>query len=296
MEQRSYGEDRRVLERGKASGDDLCVLSWNLLADGLAESGGFSRAPAGSLVWASRFPRIVEALTEGDGAGRGADLIALQEVDRFHDLEARLRPLGYAGLWVPKATGRDGPCVFFHRERFALRWSRPLRFVTAEGASATQVAVMAALEDLRNGRPLLVATTHLKAKPGFEAVREHQAQQLLAAVKEALAQLEPGTQLIVTADLNDTPDSAAYKQLVSDGSLTSAYAELLGEEAPWTTWKVRSSGEVRRTIDYIFTGPTLRPEAVLLPPPMEMVDEARLPSERYPSDHLCLWARLRATD
>jgi nocturnin len=83
--------------------------------------------------------------------------------------------------------------------------------------------------------------------------------------------------------------------MLKDGQLSSAYAAAgRGEEAEWTTWKVRDSGEVRRTIDYLFFGAhTLQPVTILSPPPSALIDENRLPSWRYPSDHLSLMAHFK---
>ena len=79
--------------------------------------------------------------------------------------------------------------------------------------------------------------------------------------------------------------------------LVSAHAAIdEGSEAGWTTWKVRSSGEVQRTIDYLFYHPgTMRPLSVLEPPAPDVIDEERLPSWRYPSDHLSLLVRFERT-
>ncbi len=269
------------------------VFTWNLLADKLAESGGFVKTPLDSLSWGSRMDAIIGQILSGEHSGHIPDVICLQEVDHFADsLEPALDRAGYSGTFVPKAEGRDGCCVFWKRERFVLRWVRPLRYLNEQGADATQVALLVALTDLLDDRALLVATTHLKAKTGFEWQREHQAGQLRKALMDAAWQLGPGTGVVVGGDFNDVPWSPAYRAMLDGGQLCSAYAAAgQGEEAPWTTWKVRNSGEVRRTIDYLFFGPEkLRPAAVLSPPALALIDPNRLPSWRYPSDHLSLMA------
>lgn len=287
----SYARDRAL--HGAPTPDGFSLLTWNVLADYLAESGGFTRAPAESLRWDARGAQLIAQVLDGEGRGATPDLVCLQEVDRFAEFEAPLHAAGYSGAWVGKAAGRDGCCVFYRRERFALRWVRPLRYLNAEGRNATQVALLLALLDRRrDDAPLLVATTHLKAKVGHEAIREAQAQQLRAACLTAAAELGPGVGVVVCGDFNDVPDSPAHRALRAGDQLESAYVACAGAEPDWTTWKVRAAGEVRRTIDYVFTNRALRPTAVLLPPPADAIDAARLPGWRYPSDHLSLLVHL----
>jgi len=283
----SYANDRTL--HGAPTPEGFSLLTWNVLADYLAESGGFLHAPAEALRWGTRGAQLIAQVLDGEGRGATPDVVCLQEVDRFAELEAPLHAAGYSGAWVGKAAGRDGCCVFYRRERFALRWVRPLRYLDAEGRNATQVALLLALLDRRRGdAPLLVVTTHLKAKVGNEAVREAQAQQLRAACSTAAAELDPSAGVVVCGDFNDVPGSSAYRAIRGDGELESAYVRCAGAEAEWTTWKVRAAGEVRRTIDYVFSNAALRPTAVLLPPPQGAIEAERLPGWRYPSDHLSL--------
>jgi len=64
-------------------------------------------------------------------------------------------------------------------------------------------------------------------------------------------------------------------------------------EPPYTTWKVRSEGEQKHAIDYIFfSRNNFTVKAVLDLPDAAQVGEDRLPSWGYPSDHLALAADL----
>lgn len=79
----------------------LSVLTFNVLADGLAQNGAFSRAPAACLAWPARLPLLAAEL-----ARSSADLLCLQEVNRLDELLAAL-PVHYsrrgAAAWLPKA-------------------------------------------------------------------------------------------------------------------------------------------------------------------------------------------------
>ena len=292
MSEPSYALDRELFETAPASPRAWTLFTWNVLAAELGESGGFIEAPPESLPWDVRRGPILEQVLSGEHAAT-PDLICLQEVDRFADtFEPALREAGYVGAYVPKAHGRDGCCLAWRRERFALRWSRPLRYLDSEGRNGTQVGVLAALDDTVTGTPLLAATTHLKAKVGHEAVRAGQARQLRAVTLQERDRLGPEAGLVIAGDFNDVPGSPAHAVLVGDGrELQSAWVTCAGAEPTWTTWKIRASGEECRTIDYVFHSPALRPTAVLQPPPRDHVEAGRLPGRRYPSDHLSLLVR-----
>lgn len=56
----------------------LRVLSWNILADGLAQHGDFVNAPPEVLAWEYRLPRIVREIAEAR-----PDIVALQEANHY---------------------------------------------------------------------------------------------------------------------------------------------------------------------------------------------------------------------
>ncbi|MEZ6186223.1 MAG: endonuclease/exonuclease/phosphatase family protein [Planctomycetota bacterium] len=209
----------RALHPGPPEGSaGFSLLTWNVLADALAESGGFVRAPQGSLAWEARRDALLGLVLAGEGSGRPPDVVCLQEVDRFADaFEPALRAAGYASLFVPKADGRDGCCLAFRRERFALRWAEPRRYLDAHGQNQVQHALLVALDDLRGEPPLLVATTHFKAKLEHAALRAAQARQLGGWARAAQARLGPDARLVVAGDLNDVPESAALAALRAVG-------------------------------------------------------------------------------
>ena len=70
---------------------DIKVMTWNILADKLADS--FDRVPKEYLTWEHRFPLMVEHIQT-----QAPHIVCLQEVDRFDDIMAAL-------------TDYDGKCV-----------------------------------------------------------------------------------------------------------------------------------------------------------------------------------------
>ena len=75
----------------------LRVLSWNTLADGLAQLGRFSRCPSTALRWPLRRELVLREIGRS-----GADVACLQEVNRPEELEPRLREAGYDGAFWAK--------------------------------------------------------------------------------------------------------------------------------------------------------------------------------------------------
>ena len=93
----------------------LRVLSWNTLADGLAQLGRFSRCPEGALSWPRRRALVLREIERS-----GADIACLQEVNRPGDLEPPLREAGYDGaFWAkPVSPAARLGCVHFFFFRF----------------------------------------------------------------------------------------------------------------------------------------------------------------------------------
>ena len=102
----------------------LTLLSWNVLADGLAQSGRWAHCPPDDLEWAARQPGL---LAEVDAAG--ADIVCLQEANHWESWWAgALADRGYeAAFWVkpgsPAARAGappDGCAVAWKRDRFTV--------------------------------------------------------------------------------------------------------------------------------------------------------------------------------
>ncbi|KAG4965404.1 hypothetical protein JHK85_040379 [Glycine max] len=94
------------------------VLSYNILADYLAldhRTKLYFHIPRHILDWQWRKRSIIFELGLWS-----ADILCLQEVDRFHELEEELKPKGYSGIWKMR-TGNpvDGCAIFWRNSRFS---------------------------------------------------------------------------------------------------------------------------------------------------------------------------------
>jgi nocturnin len=101
---------------------DLTLLSWNVLADGLAQTGRWAHCPPALLEWGTRAPAL---LAEVDAAG--ADVVCLQECNHYDDHWApAMAARGYEGAFWAKpgspaaraGAPPDGCAVFWRASRF----------------------------------------------------------------------------------------------------------------------------------------------------------------------------------
>lgn len=289
---------------------DVTVLHWNILAQSLCFDDGkpaFIGVKNAEMVlsWEYRKPQIMAVMLE-----YAPDFICAVEVDKFEELLAELRTHGYDGIFAQKCADdhADGCAIFYKPSDWTLRktyWKKLVR-------GHSQIALYGYFRSLaRKGRietGLTIVSTHLKAKPGFEALRE---QQLLNVVRgaysDALVPLSadgvpdyaqrPFNNIIVTGDFNDVPTSAALKHHANvDGlGFEDTYHNCGGKPGEFTTYKQRAT-IVQRVIDYIIfksdvmlcVGTLKHPEATDLPD--------MLPADYYPSDHIALIASFRFTD
>ncbi|KAJ3070772.1 Nocturnin [Rhizoclosmatium hyalinum] len=282
-------------------------MQWNLLADSLCGSEGskgFERAPPESLPWEFRKNRILEHILELDPT-----ILCVQELDEPHFddwILPSLKSIGFDGVFEKKPNSVDGSAVFVNSERFSIASTKSIRYsaspssdpptVPTDLAPQNQKALIVQLLDKHSSRPLIVTVTHLKAEKNDlgESIRYQEMKTLLDSLLSDYG--TTSTPIIIAADLNATPTSNHYPArvypLIEQHSLgmRSSYANGRGAdgEPEYTTWKVRKGQESRHTIDYIFYRVNCGLEVVsMLDMPVD-VDDDRIPSFRYPSDHFSL--------
>ncbi|XP_067850279.1 nocturnin-like isoform X2 [Heptranchias perlo] len=273
------------------------VLQWNILAQALGEwKDNFIKCPREALNWSERKYLILEEILT-----YRPDILCLQEVDHYFDtFQPVLSGLGYHSTFFPKPSspcldvehnnGPDGCALFFLRERFELIDSATIRLV-ARMLQTNQVAIVQTLRCIETSRVFCVAVTHLKACSGWERFRSSQGCDLLQNLESITN--GAGIPLIVCGDFNAEPTEDVYKQFTKSSlNLNSAY-KLLSEdgqsEPPFTTWKIRPSGESCHTLDYIwYSQHAFSVNRLLTLPTEEQIGPNRLPSFHYPSDHLSL--------
>ncbi|MBN3306576.1 NOCT protein, partial [Amia calva] len=273
------------------------VMQWNILAQALGEGkDSFVQCPLEALNWAERKYLILEEILM-----YRPDVLCLQEVDHYFDtFQPILTSLGYHSSFYPKPwspcldvehnNGPDGCALFFNRDRFELVDSINIRLV-AMMLKTNQVAIAQTLRCKESGRLFCVAVTHLKARSGWEVFRCAQGLDLLQNLQSITEGM--GIPLLICGDFNAEPTEDVYRRFANSSlNLNSAYKLLSHDgqsEPPYTTWKIRPSGESCHTLDYIwYSQHAFSVDSVLVFPTEEEIGPNRLPSYNYPSDHLSL--------
>ncbi len=235
----------------------------------------------------------------------------MQEVDHFSFLDTTLGSFGYRGLFFPKpdspalyakdSNGPDGCALFCKRNKVQVLSEESIVLKDVNGWNTNQVCVICTFkwlpQNADQGFEFAVATTHLKAKRGWDQLRYEQGSDLLKHLRERFY----SKPVIVCGDFNAEETEPVYKAFRECPlNLRSAYtlmSESKKAEPPYTTWKIRGGGEkdldVCRTIDYIwYSKEKLKVKALLSIPSGEDIGPGRLPSFTYPSDHFSLAADL----
>jgi endonuclease/exonuclease/phosphatase family metal-dependent hydrolase len=225
-----------------------------------------------------------------------ADVIGVQEalVTMLRDLDARLP--GFARVGVGRADGREKgefSAILYRTDRLALVdsgtfWLSPTPEVPGSkgwDAAIERVATWTRFRDRRTGCPFLHLNTH------FDHIGEEARQESARLIRRRLAALANGLPVIVTGDLNSTPESGGYRILTRDtipGALApladAMTASRTGHYGPTSTWTAFKAIEPGRRIDYI-----------LVSPRVTVLSHGILPDSwdgRFPSDHLPVLASL----
>lgn len=248
------------------------VMQWNMLADQLAEN--FPRVNRDVLSWERRLELVKGEIERAD-----ADLVCLEEVDNYADIESFLLPKGYEGVYRKKdGWHRDGTAIFVRSSQFLIESQHSAVF----SGGKRQVYVSLLLRHKQTDMQFVVIATHLKSGVQFESHREREVQQILQHLETYSA-----LPVILAGDFNSEPDNAVYR-LLQTAAFSSAYWDTVvpAQEPPFTTFKYRQSLE-KFTIDYIWLRRFRTCRYLSLPSESEM-DPSGLPCANYPSDHLAL--------
>jgi len=276
-----------LVGKGK-SRPSLRVLQWNQLSQTLGtQNDGFVRCPLPALEWRTRRWRLLEELVRHQ-----PDILCLQEVDHFPLVQRALSSLGYDGhfvakpdspcIYLPSNSGPDGCALFYRRDQWEMVGQLHSRILEVWHVQSNQVAVAVNLRNLETQNEVCVATTHLKARSGalLATLRNEQGKDLLAW----LSTVKQHRPLILTGDFNADPSEAVVRTIKEE--LASAYPD----STPFTTWKIRETGEQKSTLDYIFHSAGIQASATLDMPTEQQIGIDRLPSLAFPSDHLSMVA------
>jgi nocturnin len=292
-------------------------MTWNILADGLAQGGNFAHVeePDTALAWERRGPQILAIVRALD-----PDVLCMQELNHWKDTFEPVLCFGgpFAGVYTPTngdvaarlCGDADGEGLLYRRDRLTLVASRVVRFDPRHN----QRGIIAVLREVRDPSVVwVVSTCHLKAKgdPTSREMRLVQAGKMLAEIKDTLSMLPPTAVPVLCGDMNEAPPKGAgercvYDLISSKSEFRSAYAAVSAVgateamETGISTLKYRSAevGEAssaptvsKRIIDYIWCDHRRGTvQNVLALPTEDEIGPKGLPTATFPSDHVPLVA------
>lgn len=216
------------------------VLTWNVLAQQLTHNivdgnrvSSFEKVPDEYLEWEHRKPLFEQEFFKRDQKTDELfwDVICMQEFTCHKELfEGRGEADRYESHIMQRKHWTNA--IYFNPAKFAVLGKEDVKYVDPETqAQQTQGFISVLLQCRKTLQKFYVYTTHLKAKKGFEIVRENQAKQL---VEHAQAQSHP---VILCGDWNDVPDSLALSVVRGTEGIRSAAGE--AGEPDYTTHKYR---------------------------------------------------------
>jgi endonuclease/exonuclease/phosphatase family metal-dependent hydrolase len=233
--------------------------------------------------WANRKARVASMVRF-----HGADVVGLQEAlrNQIADLEAALPHFGWFG--TGRSAARDGEhcAVLFRRDRlevlaestFWLSETPEVAGSQAWDAALPRIVTWGKLRDRRTSAVFHLFNTHFDHRG--ETARRESARLLLRKVAEIAG---PAGPVVVTGDLNTTPDSEPYRILTTGegargGLVDALHASSCPNHGPTSSWNGFKAIQPGRRIDFI-----------LVRPPVAVLQHGILSDTfdgRFPSDHL----------
>ncbi|XP_061356263.1 carbon catabolite repressor protein 4 homolog 6-like [Gastrolobium bilobum] len=192
------------------------VLSYNILADYLAldhRNKLYFHIPHYMLDWQWRKRNIIFELGLWS-----ADVMCLQEVDRFHELVEELKLKGYHGIWKMR-TGNpvDGCAIFWRTSRFNLLYEECIEFnKLGLRDNVAQICVLELINQngsvppsLTGSSKVVICNIHVLYNPNRGEIKLGQVRVLLDKA-EAVSKLWNNAPVVICGDFNCTPKSPLY--------------------------------------------------------------------------------------
>ncbi|CAN6721149.1 unnamed protein product [Malus baccata var. baccata] len=170
------------------------VLSYNILADSLANdhrSKLYYHIPHHMMDWQWRKRNLIFEL----GLWSSDDIMCLQEVDKFDDLEEELKLKGYIGFWKMR-TGNpvDGCAIFWRTSRFKLVHEAACKIGRMRTISTNKV---------------VICNIHVLYNPRRGEIKLGQVRVLLDRA-HTVSKIWNGAPIVLCGDFNCTPKSPLH--------------------------------------------------------------------------------------
>lgn len=193
-------------------------------------------------------------------------ILGLQEVVPGQKADLEKAFPDYRFLGVARETGPSGESanIAFNRNQFRLRssgtfWLSPTPNVPSKGwdAAYSRIATWAHLVRKRDGKKFLALNTHLDNEG--KVARLEGARQI---VRWLSANRGPGEEVLVTGDMNTTPDTPPIKELTSAAlglrdSRAFSKTTPVGPEGTWNDFRALPLPADEMRIDFVLVDPKI---------------------------------------
>ncbi|EHA8588517.1 carbon catabolite repressor protein 4 [Cocos nucifera] len=197
------------LSLSNSRNDRFVLVSYNILADKNASHHRdlYWKIPFDVMKWDSRKGLIFQEICRWN-----ADIVCLQEVDRYGDILMNMKKKGYAGSYKGRmGVAKDGCAIFWKVKRFRLLEEDYIEF-SAFGLR-NNVAQLFVFEKCEaDPRRLVVGNIHVLFNPKRGDIKLGQVRLLLSKAK-ALSEKWDNIPVVLAGDFNSTPESAIYEFL-----------------------------------------------------------------------------------
>jgi mRNA deadenylase 3'-5' endonuclease subunit Ccr4 len=186
------------------------VMTWNVLAQSLARRDKHAHALKGALKRKSRIPLIIEEIRKIQ-----ADIVCLQEIDFIEEIQRGLsRDYGCA-IYQRKGSGKlDGSVIFYRLDKFNCVATDSIKYGPQ---LLDSVGVLALLQTHMDSTCVIVGTTHLYWKPGYEGIRLRQISALMNATRKLQMDHGESIPIVISGDFNTAPGGPVCKYMTGEG-------------------------------------------------------------------------------
>ncbi|TKW15318.1 hypothetical protein SEVIR_5G229900v4 [Setaria viridis] len=215
---------RFAKQRPPRQAERFKVLSYNILADYLAQEHRFlyERIPSFILDWNWRKDKLVFEFGLWS-----PDILCLQEVDKFTDLEQEMASRGYNGIWKMRTgNAADGCAIFWRTTRFQLRYEEDIEFnklglrdnvaqlcvlesVVPQNVQTDSTNLSTSSSHPQQAKQVVVCNIHVLYNPKRGDIKLGQVRTLLDRAY-TVSKMWNDAPVILCGDFNSTPKSPLY--------------------------------------------------------------------------------------
>jgi endonuclease/exonuclease/phosphatase family metal-dependent hydrolase len=251
---------RHVVVIGKPN--RISVVSYNILVPHWAAN---EKPCLANEPWHVRCKRLV-----GRFSSESPDVVALQEVEQFKDIEREMKKQGYSGIFTSRNNGEEeGLAVFYKKAKLKVVSQKPLFFNDGSGRLVQKVTFKNQLN-----QEFTLFNTHIRYSPDENLQKVE-----IDVVQEAV--VHEKNPHVVCGDFTQTPQKGGIQSLKSGGLVDSLEQQQEG------SFFMPGDDTNGRRIDYIFTS-----QNITLLSAKVLGEAIKLPTQEEPSDHLPISAVL----